>query len=238
MPQTPRIICHRGTCLEAPENTIVSGHRAIAMGGDWIELDIRQSRDGVLYVLHDETVDRTTNGTGPLTDMVSTDIDQLDAGSWFDPAFAGTTLPRLEPFLAELSGVAGGFYLEVKQADCAAIAAVVDRLGLADRCMTCSFDPQMRQDMARHAPDVAQMVHRASGDSIDDLATRHGAAIVEFFAETLNAEEVAECKERGICTQLWTDRDDPVLFQQAIDLGLDFVNIDHIQQFKALRDGR
>jgi len=74
---TPRIICHRGACLDAPENTLAAARRALELGGGWIELDIRQSRDGVAYVLHDATIDRTTDGA--IADEDSDEIDALDA---------------------------------------------------------------------------------------------------------------------------------------------------------------
>ena len=77
------IVCHRGACLVAPENTLVALEKAIDLGADVVEFDVRPSQDGVLYVMHDETVDRTTNGTGRFADMHSSEIDRLDAGGWF-----------------------------------------------------------------------------------------------------------------------------------------------------------
>ncbi|MFC6656167.1 glycerophosphodiester phosphodiesterase family protein [Roseibium salinum] len=93
------IVCHRGACLSAPENTLASLAGAIDMGAEVVEFDVRPSRDGVLYVMHDATVDRTTDGTGRFADMTSDEIDTLDAGSWFSPEFAGERVPRLNTFL-------------------------------------------------------------------------------------------------------------------------------------------
>ncbi|MDN3719068.1 glycerophosphodiester phosphodiesterase family protein [Roseibium salinum] len=98
------IVCHRGACLSAPENTLASLAGAIDMGAEVVEFDVRPSRDGVLYVMHDATVDRTTDGTGRFADMTSDEIDTLDAGSWFSPEFAGERVPRLNTFLDACRG--------------------------------------------------------------------------------------------------------------------------------------
>nr|WP_323571654.1 glycerophosphodiester phosphodiesterase family protein [Rhizobium sp. 28DA2] len=77
----PKIVSHRGANHFAPENTFAAADLALQQGADYIELDVRESADGVLYVFHDETLDRTTNGTGPIGHMLSSEIDALDAGS-------------------------------------------------------------------------------------------------------------------------------------------------------------
>ena len=76
-----RIVCHRGACRLAPENTLASARKAVAEGGDIIELDIRDSADGVPYVIHDALLDRTTNGRGYIAETDSAVLDTLDAGS-------------------------------------------------------------------------------------------------------------------------------------------------------------
>ncbi len=119
-----QIVCHRGACRHAPENTIASGLAAARLGGDIVELDVRQSRDGVLYVLHDATVDRTTNGSGPIADLTSTEIDRLDAGTWFGPEFTDEPVPRLDRFFHVLKAQVG-FYVEVKTADADAVADAI-----------------------------------------------------------------------------------------------------------------
>ena len=83
------IVVHRGANALAPENTWPSAEAALQYGATWIEVDVRTSKDGVLFNLHDETLDRTTNGKGQLSDMLSVDVRKLDAGSWFAPQFAG-----------------------------------------------------------------------------------------------------------------------------------------------------
>lgn len=96
---TIEIVVHRGANALAPENTIASADSALKYGAKWVELDVRKSKDGVLFNLHDETLDRTTNGKGLLAEMLSEDVRQLDAGSWFSPKFAGTPVPTIAEML-------------------------------------------------------------------------------------------------------------------------------------------
>ena len=94
-PGDPILLAHRGVVQHAPENTLPSFAAAIALGLS-IELDVYQTSDEHLVVIHDKTVDRTTDGTGEVTEMTLAEIRKLDAGSWFDPRFSGEKVPTLE----------------------------------------------------------------------------------------------------------------------------------------------
>lgn len=99
-----KIIAHRGALLEAPENTLLAFEKAIEIGADLIELDVRATQDGVLVVIHDERVDRTTNGSGAVHKMTLAELRSLDAGSWMSAAFRGERVPTLEDVLIRLKG--------------------------------------------------------------------------------------------------------------------------------------
>ena len=81
------IVCHKGANEYAPENSYAAAQRCIDWGVDYVEIDVRTSQDGVFYLLHDRTVDRTTNGHGAIAELTAAEIDQLDAGSWFHPHY-------------------------------------------------------------------------------------------------------------------------------------------------------
>ena len=91
----PVLLSHRGLVRHAPENTLPAFEAAIALGAS-IELDVYQTSDGQLVVIHDGTVDRTTNGTGRIGDLTLAQIRKLDAGSWFHPRFRGLKVPTLD----------------------------------------------------------------------------------------------------------------------------------------------
>ena len=107
------VIGHRGASGHAPEHTIPSYDRAIEIGVDYIEQDLQMTSDGVLVVMHDPTLDRTTSGTGPVIEKSLAEVKQLDAGSWFSPQFAGTRVPTLRE-LFEKYGKHANYYIETK----------------------------------------------------------------------------------------------------------------------------
>lgn len=90
-----QIIAHRGSSVNRPENTLASFDEALRVGADGIELDVQQTKDGHLVVIHDVTVDRTTDGSGYIKDLTLAQLKELDAGTWFDKSFMGERIPSL-----------------------------------------------------------------------------------------------------------------------------------------------
>jgi glycerophosphoryl diester phosphodiesterase len=93
---SPIILAHRGDLAHAPENTLPSFSQAIQKGADGVELDAKLTSDGHVIVIHDSTVDRTTDGSGKVSSLALEEIRKLDAGTWFSEKFNGTKVPLLE----------------------------------------------------------------------------------------------------------------------------------------------
>ena len=222
---TTRIVCHRGACRHAPENTIASGIAAARLGGDIVELDVRQSSDGVLYVLHDATLDRTTNGEGPIAQTHSRDLDLLDAGSWFAADFAGEPLPRLDAFFSELKERVD-FYVEVKEADADTVADAVDRAGLRKRCITYSEDADIRERMRVAAPWLKHMVNWRDLDTISETKNLR-TTILEFYVNDMTADRLTEARNLGLEIMVHTPLLDEAAFRRAIDARVEYLNIDY-----------
>ena len=110
----PKIIAHRGSPREAPENTLASFRRAKAAGATWVEFDVALTRDLRPVIFHDDELERTSDGKGPLAETDFEDIKHLDAGSWFDRRFAGEPIPTLEETLDLLMELGMGFNMELK----------------------------------------------------------------------------------------------------------------------------
>ena len=108
-----KVISHRGYSSERPENTISSFDWSIESGFPYIELDIHLTADQIPIVMHDEHVDRTTDGSGAIKEFTLAQIKELDAGSWFGPKFIGETVPTLEEVLVRYSGKAH-IFVELK----------------------------------------------------------------------------------------------------------------------------
>ncbi|WP_019156355.1 glycerophosphodiester phosphodiesterase [Robertmurraya massiliosenegalensis] len=100
-------VAHRGASGYAPENTIAAFDLAVDMKADYIEIDVQRSKDGELVLIHDTTVNRTTNGTGNVRDLTFEQLRSLDAGSWFGEEFAGERLPTFEEILDRYRGKVG-----------------------------------------------------------------------------------------------------------------------------------
>jgi len=126
------IVGHRGAPGKAPENTLLSFERAIGIGVDWIELDVRMSRDGVLVVIHDETVDRTTDGKGKVSDMSFDELKKLDAG-------AGQRIPSLQQAI-DLARDRVRMDIEIKEKGIeeGVVNTIVEN-GIERQCMVSSF---------------------------------------------------------------------------------------------------
>src|SRR5215471_13671861 len=95
----PFISAHRGYSSDFPENTLPALGAALEAGADVAEIDVRLTRDDKLVLMHDTTVDRTTDGSGPVREMTLAEVKRLDAGSWFVRKFAGTRVPTLDEVL-------------------------------------------------------------------------------------------------------------------------------------------
>lgn len=110
----PRVIGHRGAKAYAPENTLASIHTAADLGCEWVEVDVKLTKDGHAIIFHDEELDRCTNASGLVKDMDFNAIRELDAGSWFGETFLGEKIPTLEEALNAVLERDMGINLEIK----------------------------------------------------------------------------------------------------------------------------
>lgn len=110
----PKVIGHRGARAYAPENTVVSIETASSLGVEWVELDVKLTKDGIPIIFHDEELGRTTNGTGLVAQTTYEDLRDLDSGSWFGDSFVQTRIPTLEEAVDVILKHNLGFNLEIK----------------------------------------------------------------------------------------------------------------------------
>lgn len=226
------IVCHRGACLVAPENTFASLEKAIALGADVVEFDVRPSRDGILYVIHDATVDRTTDGSGRVADLLSSELDALDAGSWFAPEFAGQQIPRLDAFLDACKGRIKT-YVEIKEGDPAEIRDMLAVRGMLSDSWTFSFDQSILAGARARVPDLRRQVLYKHVGSVE-RAVAQDAHLLEFHPENVTAERVAEARQAGLITQMFYNGTDRGVFELAVRCGIEQMNIDHVEIFRSV----
>jgi glycerophosphoryl diester phosphodiesterase len=209
----------------APENTLAA--IAAASTADLVEIDVDTSADGVPYVLHDATLDRTTDGTGALREHGSHHLDGLDAGSWFSPAFAGQRVPRLSAALRLSAARGARLLLEVKRPQTrAAVARYVAELraaGMLDRTVLQSFD----EDTLLHARDLAPELRRAllrRTLDADPVAVARELGVVaynpDWDALAPRPDVIAELQAAGLAVVPWTV-DDPAAWATMRAAGVD-----------------
>lgn len=154
----PRIIGHRGARAHAPENTLSGIRTAARLGARWIEVDVKLTRDSIPVLMHDDMLDRTTDGSGPVRDLDIAELRRLDAGSWFGPSFAGERVPLLDEVLELCEELDLGVNLEIKpcpgrEAETARVALEHAR-GFARPVLVSSFAVESLEEARRTAPDL------------------------------------------------------------------------------------
>lgn len=156
------IAAHRGDAARAPENTLPAFASAFRSASEFVEADVHVTFDGGFVIIHDETVDRTTNGTGEVARLTLDEIRALDAGSWYGPEFAGTQVPTLDEFLDALAASDKKALLELKghwdAADIERVSIAVYTRGVQDRIVLASFNLTTVAWMAEAAPAFPRVI--------------------------------------------------------------------------------
>jgi glycerophosphoryl diester phosphodiesterase len=156
----PLNFAHQGASHEAPPNTLAAFLLAAELGADGIEFDVHLSSDGEVMVIHDFSVDATTDGHGPVRDKTLSELKRLDAGSWFDPAFSGERIPTL----GEVIDVAGEpllLNIELKTKSlrgdglAEAVVRIVEENHLLERVIVSSFNPLSLWQVRRLSRSIA-----------------------------------------------------------------------------------
>lgn len=197
----PSVIGHRGAAAYAPENTLDSIRTAADMGAKWVELDVKLTKDFVPIIFHDDDLDRTTNGHGPVANTNFEDIQDLEAGSWFSESFAGIKIPTLEEAIDVILHHNLGVNLEIKpcpgrEKDTA--EAMLDLLSQiwddADRLLISSFSFVSLETALDMAPEWARGVLFESDlpENWKDLAQYLEATTINIDGRTVKRETVEE----------------------------------------------
>lgn len=228
------IAAHRGGG-EAPENTLASLRVALAGPAAYVETDIQLTSDGVAVLMHDWTVDRTTDGSGPVWSYTFDELSKLDAGSWFSQDYEGLRVPTLAQFLTMLAPSGKDAIIELKGAwNLAQVEGVTDQLeatGLGDRVILASFSLTTLQNLRNAAPGIPRAIidHAVTGNPAD-LAEACGAVAIitsRAFLES-DPEAVERIHAAGIGVLAYTlNKADA--WEQALALGVDgFITDDSV----------
>ena len=220
------VVVHRGANFLAPENTLPSARAALKYGAEWIELDVRKSKDGVLYNLHDETLDRTTDGHGPIHLVTSSEIERLDAGSWFGPAFRGLKVPRIGTMLDSLKGKANVFFDVKKGTPVADLVKLVRAKGFEKNSFFWFADAKMVPEFVKLAPEMKIKVNASDIEGIKKWQAVCRPSYVEIEPENITKNLVNYCHKNGILVMAAIQNGNEEAYKKAIQAQPDLVNID------------
>jgi glycerophosphoryl diester phosphodiesterase len=244
-PQRPLVFGHRGAAGLAPENTIPSFALALALGADVLELDVHASKDGVVCVMHDPELERTTNGSGLLRDHTWAQLEKLDAGYQFtrdgrDFPFRGQNvrIPTLEEFLERFPSTP--FNMEVKQGEppiVEEVVRIIKRHGADGRVILAAEHDSIMEEIRRHAGDIATGF--ATMEAMDFFGRMQSGEFADYHPagcalqipprygdiDLVTPESLATAHRHGIEIHVWTinQRDE---MDELLRLGVDAIMSD------------
>jgi len=221
------VIAHRGASSYAPENTRAAFDLALELGARELELDVQSSADGELVVIHDHTVDRTTDGAGAVESLTLAALRRLDAGMWFDPRFAGERIPRLGEVL-DRYGPRAHLHVEIKGRTPHLTEKTVEairRHGAAGAVTLTSFQKERLVEARACAPELpAGWLVREVDDDVVATARALGLAQLCPKADSVTPELVRRLHAAGFAVRAWGVSNE-ALMERVVDAGADGMTV-------------
>jgi glycerophosphoryl diester phosphodiesterase len=240
MAYKPLIFAHRGVKSTHPENTMIAFQEAAKVGADGIELDVQLSKDGEVIVIHDETLDRTTTGSGAVLEYTLEELKKVDAGNTFNITFKGEQIPTLREVFewamtnnllvnVELKNdVIQYAQLEEK------VIALINEFKLNNRIILSSFNHQSVAQLSRLSPELEHgLLYENKGESIIKDIQQSGANGFHPDFKWLTKEMVQDVHNAGYVVRPYTVNSMEDV-QRMIEYGVDVIITDYPEQAKAL----
>ena len=232
-PGQPALIAgHRGDRSAAPENTLPALQGALDSAMDFVETDLQLTADGVVVLMHDDTVDRTTDGTGAVADLTFAEIRALDAGTWYSTNFAGATVPSLEEFLGVFAGSSKQALLELKGFwtvdQVRLVVRQVNASGTQHRVTFASFDFTTMMNLHTAAPSIPRVIIQRTLPADPVALAEHFRAIAILTSPAsieADPNAVAAMHEAGLGLLLYT-LNSKQRWSDALALGVDGIVTD------------
>ncbi len=219
------VIAHRGASAYAPENTLAAFDLALDLGCRHLELDVNVTSDGHIVVMHDDTVDRTTNGAGPVGSQTLTELRALDAGAWFGAQFAGERIPT---FAEVLEHYDGRLHLHTELKGRAAqlasgTADLVRQYGMVEHVAVTSFQYLRLAEIRAYAPELPTgwLVSEVSDGT---MAQALGLTQICPKADSVTPALVRRLHAEGFVVRAWGVADE-ALMRQVVQAGADGMTV-------------
>lgn len=230
---TPRTLnyAHRGASHDAPANTLAAFSLAAELGADGIEFDVHLSKDGEAVVIHDFTLEATTDGQGQVRDHRLAELRELDAGSWFDVAFAGQRIPTLQEVI-DTVGHRLQLNIELKtkglrdEGLASEVVRIVEDSNLSSRVVVSSFDPLVLHRVRKANPTIPLGLLYSTDQNLvlRKAWPRHFLPVQALHPHhaVVNGQYVDWARARGYRLHVWTV-DDLDVMRELIRLGVDII---------------
>lgn len=219
------LVAHRGDRANAPENTLAAFRRACDIACEAIELDVHLTADGQLVVIHDDTLERTTSGAGPVAQQPLAALKQLDAGAWFGPEFAGEPLPTLAE-VVELVAGRRTLVVEIKsppkdtERTEQAVISDLRNGGVLTSSLIISFDWDSVAKVQRLAPQAAVSLLGLDGPELLEAARRQKTGRLSLLHSACTPELMTTVKANSLWINVWTVNDRERM-TELVALGID-----------------
>lgn len=221
-------IAHRGASAYAPENTFAAFDKALDLGAAHVEFDVHFSADGQVVVIHDDIVDRTTNGSGAVASLTLAQLKRLDAGTWFASQFSRERIPTLEELLQRYRGRLH-FHIEVKGQTEHLSERTIDLVrghGWGHNVSITSFQKERLEEARSYAPELPSgWLVREVHESMVEQALQMGLAMICPHAEFVDRQLVEQLHHKGFMVMAWGVRDEDAM-RGVVEAGADGMTID------------
>ncbi len=230
---TPLVIAHRTTMGHAPENTVLGIRRAMEMGCDGVEIDVQLSADGIPVLIHDDLLDRTTSGSGPVAEASLADLQALDAGE-------GEPVPTLREALELINGRML-LVIELKispEADVPALSTAVleeiERVDALPWSWLWSFDSQTVIELANRASHGLRIAHLCLTPTAEiwQIAAQHRLDGISMHSIGLTEANVSACRAHEMAAFVWTVNE-PADIERCVNLGATGIVGDYPERIQA-----
>lgn len=238
----PLVVAHRGLLQHAPENTLANFRACLELKLGF-EFDVERTKDGHLVCIHDGTVNRTTNGTGQVADLTLEELRRLDAGSWFDPRFAGERVPTVEEVLVLLAEYSRHEVLVAVDLKAAGVEEEVARLAGKHKVLhrlvfigkTIS-DPRVRQGIRRASPNAHTAALANTPEEFPAALADESAdwVYLRFLPSPEQTKAVEAAKKRVFIAGPTVAGQRPDNWQKAAEAGVDGILTDHSLELQAM----
>jgi glycerophosphoryl diester phosphodiesterase len=231
------LIAHRGASGHAPENTLAAFKKAVTLGATFIETDLQLTRDARLVAIHDETVNRTTNGKGAVHDMTLAELRRLDAGSWFGSEFAGERIPTLEEVLDFAKKFDVIFYLEMKPGGSwGGEHALIGGLRLSGeiaRTIVISFDSAILANIRKIEPTLMTgLLYDGNIEEPIERALEVGARQLAIRGDLISPGLLTAARKKDLQVVCWTVNHSAQM-RLLMDAGVDGIISDYPDRLSA-----